>query len=122
MAEMTRLPRKSGNQYLHCKSEDYREKVLRKMSAYHAHIMAGIIAQGMLQYLSLTHSTTVWKSFGSWIRTIRPEVLPSEQVVAVAMRNVLPEFLEVSDKEQILAQFIRDSIDMERSEGLSFVA
>jgi hypothetical protein len=122
MAEMTRLPRKSGNQYLHRKSEDYREKVLRKISAYHAHIMAGIIAQGMLQYLSLTHATTVWKSFGSWIRTIRPGVLPSEQVVAVAMRNVLPEFLGVSDKEQILAQFIREKIDVERSEGLALVA
>jgi hypothetical protein len=122
MSEMTRLPRKSGNQYLHRKSEDYREKVLRKMSAYHAHIMAGIIAQGMLQYLSLTHAATVWKSFGSWIRTIRPGVLPSEQVVAVAMRNALPEFLGVSDKEQILAQFIRERIDVERSEGLALVA
>ena len=84
--------------------------------------MAGIIAQGMLQYLSLTHATTVWKSFGSWIRTIRPGVLPSEQVVAVAMRNALPEFLGVSDKEQILAQFIREKIDVERSEGLALVA
>jgi hypothetical protein len=61
----------------------------------------------MLQYLSLAHADKVWKSFGSWIRTIRPGVLPSEQVVAVAMRNVMPEFLAVSDQEQIFAQFIR---------------
>jgi hypothetical protein len=122
MSEMTRLSRKSGNQYLHHKSEDYRKKVKRKINAYHAHIMAGIVAQGMLQYLSLAHADMVWKSFGSWIRTIRPGVLPSEQVVAVALRNVMPEFLAVLDKEQILAQFIRERIDVERAEGLALVA
>ncbi len=122
MQEMTRLPRKSGNQHLHHKSEDYRDKVRRKIHAYHAHIMAGIVAQGLLQYLSLVHQDLVWKSFGSWIRTIRPGILPSEQVVAVAMRNVMPEFLGVADQEQILAQFIRDKIDVDRSEGMAMVA
>jgi hypothetical protein len=122
MADMIRLSRKSGNQRLHHKSEDYRNKVKRKINAYHAHIMAGIVAQGMLQYLSLAHTDKVWKSFGSWIRTIRSGVLPSEQVVAIAMRNVMPEFLAVSDNEQILAQFIRERIDVERAEGLALVA
>ena len=122
MAEMTRLTRKSGDQHLHHKSADYRRKVKRKMGAYHVHIMAGIVAQGMLQYLSLAHADKVWKYFGSWIRTIRHGVLPSEQVVAVALRNVMPEFLAVSDEDQILAQFIRDKIDTERAEGLALVA
>lgn len=122
MSEMTRLSRKSGNQHLHHKSEDYRNDVRRKIRAYHVHIMAGIVAQGMLQYLSLSNANLVWKSFGSWIRTIRPGVLPSEQVVAVAMKNIMPEFLAVSDREQILAQFIREKIDIERSEGLALVA
>ena len=122
MAEMTRLSRKSGNQHIHHKSEKYRNNVRRKIHAYHTHIAAGIIAQGMLQYLSLSNTEVVWKSFGSWIRTIRPGVLPSEQVVAAAMRNVLPEFLGVSDNEQILAKFIRDKIDIERAEGIQLVA
>lgn len=122
MAQMTRLSAKSGNQHLHHQTEDYRNKVRRKIAAYHVHIMAGIIAQGMLQYLSLAYSQLVWKSFGSWIRTIRPGVLPSEQVVAVAMRNVLPQFLAVSDQEQILAKFIREKIDIERAEGFMLAA
>jgi hypothetical protein len=84
--------------------------------------MAGIIAQGMLQYLSLSHALIVWKSFGSWILTIRLGVLPSEQVVAAAIRNVFTEFLMVSDKEQILSQFIREKIDVGQSEGLALVA
>jgi len=122
MAEMSRLPRKSGNQHLHHKSEEYRNKVRRKIRAYHAHIMAGIVAQGMLQYLSLAYAKQVWKSFGSWLRTIRPGVLPTEHVVSITMRNLLPEFLSVSDSDQILAQFIRDKIDLTRSEGELLVA
>jgi len=122
MAGMTRLSRKSGNQHLHRKDEKYRDQVRRKIRAYHAHIMAGIIAQGMLQYLSLFKTDLVWKSFGSWIRTIRPGVLPSEQVVAVAMSNVMPAFLAVSEDEQILAKFIRERINITRSEGVALAA
>src|ERR1019366_1156557 len=45
---------------------------------------------------SATQPKLVWRSFGSWIRTIRPGLAPSEQVVAVALRNTLPEFLATS--------------------------
>ena len=122
MQAMTRISRKSGNQHLHHKNKEYREKVRRKIHAYECHIMAGIIAQGMLQYLSLCHADKIWKYFGSWIRTIRPGVLPSEQVVACALRNIMPEFLSVSGDEQILAKFIRKKIDVSRAEGLAMVA
>jgi hypothetical protein len=52
-----------------------------------------MIAQGMLQYLSMTRDELVWKHFGTWIRTIRPDVLPSEMVVSEALNNTLSEFL-----------------------------
>jgi len=103
MTGMARLPRKSGNQYLHHKTDDYREKVRRKIRAYHVHITVGIVAQGMLQYPSLSHPDLIWRSFGSWVPTIRPGVLPSEHLVAAAMRSTMPGFLAVSDREQILA-------------------
>ena len=93
MAAMTPLRRVSGNQYLHRKSDAYRDAVRRKIAAYHRHIQLGLIAQGLLQILSATKPTLVWQSFGSWIRTIRPGLAPSEQVVAIALRNTLPEFL-----------------------------
>jgi hypothetical protein len=122
MKSMKTLSRKSGNQLLHRKTEQYQNQVRRKIQAYHVHMLVGIIAQGMLQYLSVVHSKTVWKSFGSWIRTIRPGVLPSEQVVALSLRNVLPEFLGVSDPNQILVEFIRKNIDLQRSEGFLLAA
>lgn len=122
MAAMTPLRRISGNQHLHMKSDKYRNDVRRKMRAYHCHMQAGLIAHGLLQYLSLTCGQQVWKSFGSWIRTIRPGILPSEMVVAVAMRNTVPEFLADSSQTTILAEFIRERIDLDRSEGLRLVA
>jgi len=122
MAAMTPLRRVSGNQYLHHQSEAYREAVRRKIAAYHRHIQLGLIAQGLLQILSATTPKLVWWSFGSWIRTVRPGLAPSEQVVAVALRNTLPEFLASAAKTSILVKFIRNRLDLSRAEGTSLVA
>jgi hypothetical protein len=122
MAAMTPLRRVSGNQYMHHKSEHYRNAVRRKIGAYHRHIQLGLIAQGLLQILSATRPRLVWRSFGSWIRTIRPGLAPSEQVVAVALRQTLPEFLATAPKTIILVKFIRDRLDLDRAEGTDLVA
>jgi len=122
MAAMTPLRRVSGNQYLHHKSDTYRNAVRRKIAAYHRHIQLGLIAQGLLQILSATKPKLVWRSFGSWIRTVRPGLAPSEQVVAVALRNTLLEFLATAAKTSILVKFIRDRLDLSRTEGTSLAA
>jgi hypothetical protein len=50
MMDMTPLRYRNGNQHLHRKSADYRSYVKRKMRAY---IQAGVVAQGLLQYLAV---------------------------------------------------------------------
>ncbi|EQD66841.1 hypothetical protein B2A_00973, partial [mine drainage metagenome] len=105
-------------QYLHRSSERYRNAVRRKIAAYHLHIQLGLIAQGLLQYLSIKHPREVWTSFGSWLRTICPGLCPSELVVAAAMRNALPEYLADSPKTSQLQKFLRSRIDPELSEPL----
>jgi hypothetical protein len=122
MADMTPLRRVTGNQYLHHKSDAYRNAVRRKISAYHRHIQLGFIAQGLLQILSATASKSVWQCYGSWIRTIRPGLAPSEQVAAIALENTLPGFLAGSAKTSILVKFLRHRIDLSRSEGTRLVA
>jgi DDE superfamily endonuclease len=122
MAAMTPLRRVSGNQHLHRKSEDYRNAVRRKIAAYHRHIQLGLIAQGLLQILAATQPKLIWRSFGSWIRTVRPGLAPSEQVVAVALRHTFPEFLATAAKTSIFVKFIRDRIDLSRTEGTSLAA
>ena len=122
MAAMTPLKRVTGNQYLHHKSDAYRNAVRRKLSAYHRHIQLGLIAQGLLQILSATAPKSVWQCYGSWIRTIRPGLAPSEQVAAIALENTLPGFLAGSAKTSILVKFLRHRIDLSRSEGTRLVA
>jgi len=122
MATMTPIGRKSGDQHLHMKTEAYRDAVRRKLAAYHRHIQLGLIAQGLLQILSATVPKLIWRSFGSWIRTIRPGLAPSEQVVAIALRNTLPEFLADTEKASIWTKFLRERIDLERTEGIRLIA
>jgi hypothetical protein len=54
-------------------------------------VHAGIVAQGLLQYLACAHEALVWKSFGSWFRTLRPGIPPSERVCsrsAISFQNI----------------------------------
>jgi hypothetical protein len=77
------------------------------MAAYHRPMQLGLIAQGLLQILSATVPQRIWRSFGSWIRTIRPGPAPSEQVAAIALRNTLPDFLADPDTASIFAKLLR---------------
>ena len=117
MRDMKPLRRRHGKQYLHKESEQYRNNVKRKLAAYHRFVHAGIVAQGILQYLSSTFPTLVWDSFGSWLRTIRPGIPPSEMVAAVALRNTLPHFLLGAQDRSIFVKFIADRLDTTRYEG-----
>lgn len=114
MQDMKPLKRRNGNQYLHRESLKYRQGIKRKIHAYHVFMQAGVVAQGLLQYLAVVLPELVWKSFGSWLRTIRPGIPPSELVAASALRNTLPEFLLSSAKTHSLAKFITERQDTER--------
>ncbi len=96
MADMKRIRRLGGNRYMHHETPAYREKIRRKLHAYHVNMMMGVITQGLLPYLSGCHTDLVWRSFGSWLRTIRPGVAPSELVVKTAMRSTLGGFIRIS--------------------------
>ena len=106
MMDMTPLRYRNGNQHLHRQPADYRNHVRRKMHAYHVFIQAGVVAQGLLQYLAVASPKLVWGSFGSWLRTIRPGIPPSEFVVTTALRQTLPDFLLSCSKAASFAKFI----------------
>ena len=106
MQDMKPLRRRNGNQHLHRESIEYRNAIKRKTHAYHVFIQAGVLCQGLLQYLAVAFPALVWNAFGSWLRTIRPGVPPSELVVANALRQSLPEFLLNAVQDDSLAKFI----------------
>ncbi len=117
MKEMTKIKRGSGNQYLHRKSDYYRMMVRRKIAAYHRYIQLGLVVQGLLQYLAVAFPRQVWNSFGSWLRTMKPDLEPSELVVATALRNSFPEFLLNSPNTHFFKKFIATKFDPHRCPG-----
>ncbi len=122
MRPMTPLRRFQGDQFLHRKSASYRNAVRRKLAAYHRHIQVGLVAQGLLQCLAATHPALVWRHFGSWLRTVRTPLCPSEFVVACALRHSLPEFLSASPQPSCFELFLRERLDLERAEGTCLAA
>lgn len=111
MQDMKPLRYRNGNQYLHHESIEYRNAIKRKTHAYHVFIQAGVLCQGLLQYLAVASPALVWNAFGSWLRTIRPGIPPSELVVANALRQSLPEFLLNAGQRDFLAKFIVERQD-----------
>jgi hypothetical protein len=95
MTDMKPVRRGSGDQYLHMKSDTYRQAIRRKLRAYHVHVQLGCIAQGLLQHLSINHTAEVWRCFRSWLRTMNPAMPPSELIVANALRCTIPTFFSV---------------------------
>lgn len=118
---MKPIKRGDGDQYLHRETPEYKNAIKRKIETYHRVIQLGFIAQGILQYLSISMTSIVWKNFGSWIRTIRSGIPPSEMITSTALKNSLPQFLAICEDEPIFKKFLSDRIDIERAEGLRMV-
>ena len=117
MKTMDKIGSRSGDQYLHRKTDPYRDAIRRKLAAYHRYIQIALISQGVLQCIATTTPALVWSSFGSWLCTIRPGIPPSELVVMIALRNSLPDFLIPSGPGDLLRKFLRARLDLNRAEG-----
>jgi hypothetical protein len=105
------LPRKRGNasgdHLLQFAPSHFKQKVALKLRAYHLYVQLAFIAQGLMQFLSLYMHKEVWCNFGSWLRTIRNEAMPSEMVVAAALKNSYVEFFKDGPFSSIFEKFIR---------------
>jgi len=106
MRDMKPIKRGSGDQHVHCQSKTYHRHLRRKLGAYERHIQVGLIAQGLLQYLSLNFRRVTWFNFHTYIRTAAPEKPPSEWVVAQALRHTWPQFLRVCAQSLALKKFL----------------
>jgi len=111
MADMKPIRKGSGNQHLHHESALYRRHVQRKMDAYHRHASLACVAQGLLLHLAINFPDTVWQSFRSWMRTMKKHEVPSEHVVAEALRMDLPDYLLRAPVTDLLREMIIDNID-----------
>ena len=118
MKSMTPIRWGAGDQNLSHRSPEYQQAVMRKLGAYHRYVQLGCIAQGLMLHLAINFRREVWASFRSWLRTMKPELIPSEMVVALAMRQRLPEFLVDSARDAPIQKFLLDRADPGRIPGL----
>ena len=109
----------SGDQVIHFAPEKFKTKVLQKMNAYHLFIQIALMAQGLLQYLSLYHHELVWLNFSSWLRTVRNTKLPSEKVVALSLSRTYIYFLIDETKSVIFKKFLGLRTDIRQINGVS---
>jgi hypothetical protein len=108
----------SGDQSLVNQTLAYKRAVDRKVAAYHRYVQIGCIVQGLLLHLAINFREKVWTSFKGWLRTMKPDLIPSEMVVAAALRERFPEFLASTRGDDALKKFILDRADQSRLAGL----
>lgn len=110
LKEMEPIKRRSGNQYLHRASAEFRASAVDKLDSYHRFVQLAAIAQGIMQYLS-TYFPVQVRAIAPWQRTWTASGHPSEETVSRALRAALPEFLARTPKshslKKILTQFQR---------------
>ncbi len=116
MKSMDTTSRWQKTQYLHKKPARYRKSYFTKICAYEVYVQFACIAQGILQYLSITKPDTVKKQCRTWFRTIRPNVLPTELIVGEALKNSMPYFLAGSLFPANLKKFIHEKTDFEEQD------
>jgi len=122
MKDMKPITKKAKDQYMHRKSSAYRDDVRRKLNAYHRFIQLGLIAQGILCVLATTAPELVFGSFGSYFRTIRPGIAPSEAMVAISLQNTLQHLFADNFSDPILTKFIREKLDVNQTKTKRLVA
>jgi hypothetical protein len=119
-----RMPRWSETEHLWKRSKEYTAAYLRKIAAYELFVMGGLIAQGLLVYLSVCHPAVLATNLGTWFRTLRSGVSYSETVAAEALRTCLAELSPSSDPADATAKFLSDQIRKareRRAKGQAYV-
>ena len=122
MMAMSKIKWGSGDQNLVNQTPKYKRAVARKIAAYHRYVQIGCIVQGLLLHLAINYRAQVWGTFKGWLRTMKPDLIPSEMVVASALRESLPEFLASTRGDADLKKFMLDHADQSRLPGLLLTA
>jgi len=87
--------------------------------AYHLHLQIAVIAQGMANILAIKHSEEIWRIHSSWMRTIRPGLIPSAAVVKIAIREGLRDFSRLPLSWSIIIKFIKERRNIDQMAQMS---
>lgn len=116
------LPTKRGqkNKFIQFEEPLIKQKFMKKIRTYHIYILLGFIAQGLMHYMAIFYKDGIWAKFGTWMRTMRKDLAPSEKVVSLAMERCFLEFLTDDSKPCIFKKFLLARADLSQLRGFGF--
>lgn len=106
MMSMTKIKRGSGDQYLHRASDEFRQKVFRKIESYERFVNITAIALGVLQLVAIQHHELIWDRFPVWLRTLPNHGCPSEHVVRLTLQHELHQIFLKNNDSPLLAKIL----------------
>lgn len=95
-------------------TQEARDKIERKIEAFHAFILLSYVANGICLYLANTHPEGVWAKFSGWLRQMDKSKPPSEIVVKNALATDFNYFRTSTEKPSKLKNMILKHFDQER--------
>ena len=113
--------KEKGTEYLHRETQEYRQKFLDKIKVYEVYMQLGMIALGLLQCLSLSCHKEIYRGFG-WLRSIRPNLLPSPMVVSMYLAKHQNLFLRGKALDSALHKFLADKMPNDTTLGFDKAA
>lgn len=103
---MDKIKPRSKGQFLHKKTSEYRARMNEKLASCERFVFVGVVAQGLLQYLSVCYPQLVWKNFNGWYRSLLTTDIPTEEVTSNALKSRLSELWLGSTKVPEWTKFI----------------
>lgn len=111
---MKKIKRKSKGQFLHKVTIDVRNSLLEKLASCERFVFAGMVAQGLLQYLSVCFSTLVWQKYSGWQRHLTTKRSPTEEIVSATLQSRLHEILSGTFHYASFTKFMLQKVDWGR--------
>ena len=94
-----------GDLYLHRMEEEQREAILAKVASYNYFAQCAVIAQGLLQIVSIKLGPAIRAETTFFFRTIREGKRPSEMLVRKVLIASLSNFLQEANNDCPLRKF-----------------
>jgi hypothetical protein len=91
--------------------QDYSDKdrvnLQDKIEAFERFVNLNALVLGILQILSLSMPSTIWRGFSGWFRTLPSSGYPSEQIVQLTLKQSAPSILAESPPSLLLTKFLQ---------------
>jgi hypothetical protein len=72
--------------------------------------------------VAINFRVTIWAKFRSWLRTMNKNLVPSEMVVAQAMKSSFCEFLMDTSTDREMKKFILDRAEYDKIPGFQMIS